>query len=392
MSDANPSVSRPSAPPRRLRDPAAPAAAAPALAPRAARAARAARRRRMPPSMRSTSCYALGSGDFERNFQRVAASAHGPRAARRATVAARGALRSRGAGAHAGGEPRPRLSRVPRAQRLRAGRPARAPAPRRRRAGSGRGHAAARSAARAGSAIAASSPTISSTCSPTTAPTTSARRRCSPSRSRSSAARAQALLTAGRRARMRARARLALSRATTSAPGSAGAARLPLVALPWEELLPLRLDSVRRLAGVVDADEAHPEGILRGHIVTRAAPASARVSRARSKPDRQVADAAVLVAARPLDRAVELELAPARQQLLEDEADLRAREARAEAMVQAVAEGEVRIRLARDVEAEGIGEDRPRRGSPTDTSASACRRRGSSARPSSVSRVAVRRL
>jgi len=42
-----------------------------------------------------------------------------------------------------------------------------------------------------------------------------------------------------------------------------------LVALPWEELLPLRLDSVRRLAGVVDADEAHPEGILRGRIVDR---------------------------------------------------------------------------------------------------------------------------
>jgi ubiquinone biosynthesis protein COQ4 len=41
----------------------------------------------------------------------------------------------------------------------------------------------------------------------------------------------------------------------------------PLVALPWEELLPLRLESVRRLAGVVAAEQAHPAGILRGHIV-----------------------------------------------------------------------------------------------------------------------------
>ena len=45
-----------------------------------------------------------------------------------------------------------------------------------------------------------------------------------------------------------------------------------LVALPWEELLPLRLETVRRLAGVEDADEAHPEGILRGQIAERASP------------------------------------------------------------------------------------------------------------------------
>lgn len=43
-----------------------------------------------------------------------------------------------------------------------------------------------------------------------------------------------------------------------------------LVTLPWEELLPLRLDTVRHLAGVAGADEAHPEGILRGRIVDRA--------------------------------------------------------------------------------------------------------------------------
>jgi ubiquinone biosynthesis protein COQ4 len=43
-----------------------------------------------------------------------------------------------------------------------------------------------------------------------------------------------------------------------------------LVALPWEELLPLRLETVRRIAGVSDAAEAHPEGILRGQVAARA--------------------------------------------------------------------------------------------------------------------------
>ena len=37
-----------------------------------------------------------------------------------------------------------------------------------------------------------------------------------------------------------------------------------LPALPFEELLPLRLGTVRRLAGVVEAREAHPGGVLRG--------------------------------------------------------------------------------------------------------------------------------
>jgi ubiquinone biosynthesis protein COQ4 len=37
-----------------------------------------------------------------------------------------------------------------------------------------------------------------------------------------------------------------------------------LVALPWEELLPLRVATVRRLAGVAEADEIHRTGILRG--------------------------------------------------------------------------------------------------------------------------------
>jgi ubiquinone biosynthesis protein COQ4 len=39
-----------------------------------------------------------------------------------------------------------------------------------------------------------------------------------------------------------------------------------LVALPWEELLPLRLDTVRCLAGVTPARDAHPGGVLRGSL------------------------------------------------------------------------------------------------------------------------------
>ncbi len=44
-----------------------------------------------------------------------------------------------------------------------------------------------------------------------------------------------------------------------------------LVGLPWEELLPLRVETVRRLAGVAEASEVHPEGILRDGIVGRQA-------------------------------------------------------------------------------------------------------------------------
>jgi ubiquinone biosynthesis protein COQ4 len=44
-----------------------------------------------------------------------------------------------------------------------------------------------------------------------------------------------------------------------------------LVALPWEELLPLRLETVQRLAQVPGAEEAHPEGIWRGQVVERPA-------------------------------------------------------------------------------------------------------------------------
>jgi ubiquinone biosynthesis protein COQ4 len=37
-----------------------------------------------------------------------------------------------------------------------------------------------------------------------------------------------------------------------------------LVALPWEELLLLHLETVRRLAGVAEATTVHPNGVLRG--------------------------------------------------------------------------------------------------------------------------------
>ena len=43
-----------------------------------------------------------------------------------------------------------------------------------------------------------------------------------------------------------------------------GRRAVSLVALPWEELLPLRLVTVRRLAKLGQPEEAHPGGILRG--------------------------------------------------------------------------------------------------------------------------------
>lgn len=49
-----------------------------------------------------------------------------------------------------------------------------------------------------------------------------------------------------------------------------GRRAVKMLVLPWEELLPLRLASVRQLAGVVDAAAAHPQGILRGRVVDRA--------------------------------------------------------------------------------------------------------------------------
>jgi hypothetical protein len=65
----------------------------------------------------------------------------------------------------------------------------------------------------------------------------------------------------------------------------------------------------------------------------------------------------VLVAPRPLDGPGRLDDEIAREDLLQHDRDLRAREAGAEAVVDTVAEREVRVRIARDVEAERIRED-----------------------------------
>jgi len=42
-----------------------------------------------------------------------------------------------------------------------------------------------------------------------------------------------------------------------------------LVTLPWEELLPLGVETVRHLAGVAEASEVHPGGVLRGSLDER---------------------------------------------------------------------------------------------------------------------------
>ena len=46
-----------------------------------------------------------------------------------------------------------------------------------------------------------------------------------------------------------------------------GAGAAHLVSLPWEELLPLPLDTMRSLAGVDPVETAHPGGILRARLV-----------------------------------------------------------------------------------------------------------------------------
>ena len=102
-------------------------------------------------------------------------------------------------------------------------------------------------------------------------PTTSARRRCWPSRSRSSAGAPRRCSPWGPRWTALARAGWRFLRYDFQA-WRRGRRAASLVELPWEELLPLRLDTVRRLAGVADAEAAHPEGILVGRIVPRAAP------------------------------------------------------------------------------------------------------------------------
>jgi ubiquinone biosynthesis protein COQ4 len=46
-----------------------------------------------------------------------------------------------------------------------------------------------------------------------------------------------------------------------------GRSAVPLVALPWEELLPLRVATVRRVARVGEPEETHRQGILTGRRV-----------------------------------------------------------------------------------------------------------------------------
>ena len=44
-----------------------------------------------------------------------------------------------------------------------------------------------------------------------------------------------------------------------------GRRAVDLIALPWEELLPLRLSTVRRIARVGEPEEMHPDGVVHGH-------------------------------------------------------------------------------------------------------------------------------
>src|SRR4051794_15865919 len=80
-------------------------------------------------------------------------------------------------------------------------------------------------------------------------------------------------------------------------------------------------------------------------------------SNASSAPaDGQVVDAVDEVRGEADDRPVELDPRQAAQELAEERVELEAGEVRAEALVRAMAEGEVAVRLAGDVEAERIGE------------------------------------
>ena len=268
MTDTNLAVSQPGSS-RPHRDPAAPAAPTPPLAPSAPRAARAARRAGCDRTRRRLHVRPRPARQ-RAQLPALRGERAGPRAARRAAVAAGGALRPRGAGAHAGGKPRPRLPGVFREQRLRARRPAPAPAPRPGALGTGRGRTPARSHPHLVPGSQHPRPRSLPRAHRLPAPTTSARPRCSPSRSHSSAgARRRCSRSAPRVDCARARGWRFL--AYDFRAWQRGRRAASLVALPWEELLPLRLDTVRRLAGVERPEEAHPEGILRGRVVARAA-------------------------------------------------------------------------------------------------------------------------
>ncbi len=71
---------------------------------------------------------------------------------------------------------------------------------------------------------------------------------------------------------------------------------------------------------------------------------------------RQMPYAGVLVAPRPFDRTGDLDVAHAVAELVEHDANLEARQVGTETVVHAVAESEVRVRIAGEVEAEGLGE------------------------------------
>src|SRR4051794_25269050 len=88
-----------------------------------------------------------------------------------------------------------------------------------------------------------------------------------------------------------------------------------------------------------------------------AARVAATVNRRSAAPaDRQVVDPVDEVRGEAHDGPVELHAREAAQELAEERVELEAGEVRAEALVRAMAEGQVAIRFAGDVEAERVGE------------------------------------
>src|SRR3954454_4339143 len=73
---------------------------------------------------------------------------------------------------------------------------------------------------------------------------------------------------------------------------------------------------------------------------------------------RQMTDSRVAIASGPLDVAGALDARERRQQLLEHDADLEPGEVRAEAVVQAVSEPDVRVRVPAEFEQHRVLEDR----------------------------------
>src|SRR5258708_37419518 len=84
---------------------------------------------------------------------------------------------------------------------------------------------------------------------------------------------------------------------------------------------------------------------------------AALLSSGGAKPDRKRLDAGRHDRRGPFHRPRQLDLAEPAQHGLDDMAYLEQRDIAAEADMRAVAEGEMRIRASRQVEAEGIGKD-----------------------------------